>query len=286
MEPNSYKKQFTDFLNTHKEKQITLTNTTWQYFLSGYGKEAVLILHGGGSIAEAAFPYILEFEKKYTVIAPTLPGTLETTQDAINGILAILNFEQIEKVHIIGFSMGGMIAQTFIRKFPERVSSLILFVTMLPSESYAKKYARYGKMIGMFPKSWVKWLSKRSLRKQILSEKVPASKDEKDFWVDFFAWTFDMDKMNKDTLVSTSNVLVDYFDNYEFTPEDLKDYNGKILIFESDKDKVVVETERELLKKLYPHSQIITMQNSGHFGVGLLQPQVVIKQMMDFLGTK
>lgn len=46
--------------------------------------------------------------------------------DDINGLLEFL---KIEKAHVIGLSLGGMIVQNFIFKYPERVNKLVLINT-------------------------------------------------------------------------------------------------------------------------------------------------------------
>ena len=55
----------------------------------------------------------------------------------IKGLLDELG---IARVHMLGYSMGGTIAQEFVRQFPDRVSSLILCATMCggPRATYAK----------------------------------------------------------------------------------------------------------------------------------------------------
>src|ERR1700748_3538586 len=53
------------------------------------------------------------------------------------GLLDDLGFAQ---VHMLGYSMGGAIAQEFVRQFPARVKGLILCATMAggPSATYAE----------------------------------------------------------------------------------------------------------------------------------------------------
>src|SRR5512133_4043776 len=45
----------------------------------------------------------------------------------VHGLLDALG---IDRAHILGYSMGGAIAQEFVRQFPERVAGLVLCATM------------------------------------------------------------------------------------------------------------------------------------------------------------
>ena len=55
-------------------------------------------------------------------------------------VCGLLDELEIAHAHMLGYSMGGAIAQEFVRQFPDRVSSLILCVTMAggPRAKYAK----------------------------------------------------------------------------------------------------------------------------------------------------
>jgi pimeloyl-ACP methyl ester carboxylesterase len=75
-----------------------------------------------------------EFSKKYQVIAfdnrgigrtdaPDMPYSTKMMADDTVGLMNALS---IEKAHILGISMGGMIAQELALKYPQRVKSLIL----------------------------------------------------------------------------------------------------------------------------------------------------------------
>ncbi len=56
----------------------------------------------------------------------------------------------------------------------------------------------------------------------------------------------------------------DFMCNYRFTKDDLSDWNGEILIMESDDDNSVDETARKELKGLYPKACIYTFHQAGH----------------------
>jgi pimeloyl-ACP methyl ester carboxylesterase len=57
---------------------------------------------------------------------PPYPYTMDLFADDLKAVLDVNN---VEKAHILGVSMGGMIAQHFALKYPSRVKSLILVAT-------------------------------------------------------------------------------------------------------------------------------------------------------------
>ncbi|MFW9898999.1 MAG: alpha/beta fold hydrolase, partial [Candidatus Thorarchaeota archaeon] len=107
------------------------------YIKVGKGEFLVLI-HGTNTKLEAWNYQIEFFKEKMTVIAfdnrgagkssrPDYPYTMDMyVEDTIN-LLDHLNIQQ--KVHLCGISMGGMIAQKFVLKYPKRVKTLILLAT-------------------------------------------------------------------------------------------------------------------------------------------------------------
>ena len=54
--------------------------------------------------------------------------------------LGLLDFLEIDKVHVHGTSMGGMVAQVFAAKYPERVQSVVINCS-------AAKLDRYGRLL-------------------------------------------------------------------------------------------------------------------------------------------
>ena len=77
------------------------------------------------------------FGERFQVIAPDLPGYGENAdaeaQDSIAGfarwVLDTLTARGVERFHLVGHSMGGMIVQDMIAQAPDRVDRLVLYGT-------------------------------------------------------------------------------------------------------------------------------------------------------------
>jgi len=106
------------------------------YIKEGVGEPLVLI-SGLGSKMSWIFQ-IPFFKERMTVITlhnrgtgkssrPNYPYTMEMYLEDIRQLLEFLNIK--EKIHLCGISMGGMIAQHYVLKYPETVKTLILCAT-------------------------------------------------------------------------------------------------------------------------------------------------------------
>lgn len=95
---------------------------------------------------------------------------MDLTQDAI----AILDDYNIQKAHIVGFSMGGQIGQFLGAYFPQRVASLTLMAT---STSFREGFEAFegiygGNGLSAPIQEFVKWATQPRLEKQSYSDKV------------------------------------------------------------------------------------------------------------------
>ena len=106
------------------------------YFVSRTGQaEWILFIHAAfvnHNMFQAQFAY---FEKKYNLLAIDIIGHGQSTDtqkgDTIDKmskwIFDILRAEQIDQVHIVGVSLGAVLAQDFANRYPYAVSSLACF---------------------------------------------------------------------------------------------------------------------------------------------------------------
>lgn len=101
--------------------------------MQGAGAPVVLI-HGMGFGADYWTPQIEALAKKYHVIAWNMPGyggapalPHMSFPALTESLLTLLDSMAVSKAHIIGHSMGGMVALDFAATYPDRVRTLTLF---------------------------------------------------------------------------------------------------------------------------------------------------------------
>lgn len=251
--------QLLHFRATHIEKRCHVAGIEWCY-LSGGEKhdEALLLLPGVPGLGEMAFQHITRFEHTYHVIAPSYPAGITTIERLLEGILALLDHEQVQHVHVVGGSYSGMVAQCLVRRSPQRVCTLILDHTNPPSRERAREFKCYRLIFTLLPLKIIRLLLR--LGTALLSRGASV---QQVFWHSYFEQEI-IAKLTKEDYMSRIQVGTDFHTHAIFTQNDLTDWPGKLLIIEADNDTYVSARERTMLKGLYPFAQIYTFTKTGH----------------------
>ena len=96
------------------------------------GAQTVVFLHGIGAGPDSWNAQIDSLPEGFTGIAPRLSGLTNADDQefsltaAAAAVLDELDRSGIERAHLCGQSLGGMVATRFAIDYPERVSSLVL----------------------------------------------------------------------------------------------------------------------------------------------------------------
>lgn len=97
---------------------------------------AIVFLHGVGGAAEAWRPQLESFGVDHRAIAWDMPGyggsdplDKVTFPALAQALLRLFDHLEIERPHIVGHSLGGMIAQELLALYPDRAASLVLLAT-------------------------------------------------------------------------------------------------------------------------------------------------------------
>lgn len=107
------------------------------YEVHGSGAEAVLLIMGLGAVSFMWEGQIAAMEGRYRIIVmdnrgigrSDKPEGPYTTALMAQDAASVLDACQIERAHVVGISMGGMIAQELALNHPERVGALVLAAT-------------------------------------------------------------------------------------------------------------------------------------------------------------
>jgi len=104
--------------------------------IRGDGPETIVLLHGIGGSWQVSEFQLAEWSKKYRVVAWDMPGygdsaaLAEMTFEALaESLKALIDSIGAQHIILVGHSMGGMVAQTFVATYPERVTRLVLLST-------------------------------------------------------------------------------------------------------------------------------------------------------------
>lgn len=111
---------------------------------------AVLLLHGLGGDAAFWSAELAALGGRFRVLAVDLRGSGRTPgsaapfsiEDLAEDVLAVLDQARVESAHVVGFSMGGTVAQALAAAAPTRVRSLVLAATFARMSTQARLFLR------------------------------------------------------------------------------------------------------------------------------------------------
>ena len=117
-------------------RTLTTQDARIRYLRTGVGP-AVLLIQGAGVIGEGWRPQIDGWQHRFTCVAfdnrgighSTFSGGRLTVEAMAADALAIADAERLERFHVAGHSMGGLVAQHLALHAPHRVLSLALVCT-------------------------------------------------------------------------------------------------------------------------------------------------------------
>lgn len=117
---------------------MAVAGSELHYERRGRGAALLLIQGMGANAAHWGEPFLAELERDFELIAydhrgigrsAPLEGAGLTVAGLATDALALLDALEIDAAHVLGISMGGMVAQELALAAPERVRSLVLGAT-------------------------------------------------------------------------------------------------------------------------------------------------------------
>src|ERR1700730_14924593 len=120
-------------------RKATIDNVEIHYLTAGQGP-AVILLHGYAETSRMWRPIIPLLAKKFTVIAPDLPGIGDSAipSDKIDMITsakrihALVRSLGVERARVVGHDIGLMLAYAYAVQFPAETEKLVLMDAFLP----------------------------------------------------------------------------------------------------------------------------------------------------------
>lgn len=267
------------FRAEHPCRYLDIAGVRWEYLVGGQntlGAETLLLLTGGLRVAETAFVYVGLFENTYRVIVPTYPP-VATIDEIIEGVATILDAEHASQVLVLGQSYGGLMAHSFVSRYPDRVKKIV-FSSAGPfalTEGQQKLLKMIADLFSRLPERLLKGLWLRTLRPLI---SVPPA--ETAFWQTYLADLFEH-RLTKADVLSHFRVATDAFKKYGYTLRAPERWPGPTLTIGGAKDPASTQSDRQQIAEFYPQAQMYVIPNAGHT-VGMDKPEEYATAVREF----
>jgi len=238
-------------------------------------KFPLVLIHGFLGSSEMWKPQINFLKDHYRVIAPDLPGFGQSNNvdpcDSINlmakSILDVIEKKNIEKFHLLGHSMGGMIVQEITKLAGDKIEKLICYGTG-PRGEMPERFETIDQ-------------SRNKLKKEGLD--ITANRIAKTWFVDgdkseYFYLCSNAGKL---TTVEAADASLLAMKNWNGL-EKLKNIKNKTLIIWGDQDRSYNKNQVQTLNQNILDSKLIIFEGCSH-NAHLENPEKFNKTIHDFL---
>ena len=245
-------------------------------YIGDEGKGFPLVLvHGFLGSSKMWEPQIDFFKDYFRVITPDLPGygksnkakSHNSIQSIANLLLDCLEEKKIDKFHLLGHSMGGMVVQEMAKKDRDKISKLVCYST-----------GPRGEMPGRFETIDQ---SRENLKKkglEITAKNIAKTWFLKGEDVKYFDICIEAGKQTSLETADNSLVAIKNWNGVD----SLKDIKNETLIIWGDQDKSYNLEQIQTLENNIENSTLIIFKNCAH-NVHLEQPSQFNKTIKDFL---
>ena len=188
--------------------------------------------------------------------------------------LGLMNQLSIEKAHILGVSMGGMIAQELAINYPERVNKLILGCTFARIDETSGFSPEISKELEVYSKSSRDNVSSQKLAISIIDSSVNKGASRMIL----------LPLMKVAIRSSPLNGFVEQLD--ALLGHDAKDRLGRItastLVIVGTDDRVIRTVSSDVIANLVPKSKLVKLKGGSHAFSGEMSGEFN-KAVLDFL---
>jgi len=256
------------------------------------GKEdgyPILLIHGFGVKKEVWMAQVGDLSQHFKVIRFDNRGSGKSSRPSgtnmeifTDDIKNLLDYLQIEKTHVMGWSLGGMIAQNFVLKYPEKVDKLILICTVpgYPTEEgpeIYKKMRLYELEIGSEKAFWETARANYYSTYRREMEKDPKKKYF-DIWsAEDFIKFLSLDPSTPQDIINQAEALKTHR-----TFDRLKEIKNQTLLIAASHDRLTPQVTMKEMHQQIPNSSLTVIEKAGHYAPMTRTPEVN-KAIIEFL---
>lgn len=262
------------FRASHSTRSLVVAGQEWRYLLGGEGERMAVLLHGSDGDGESLFGLMAQLERAYCVLAPTFPEgvtNIAVLADGLAGLLATLGQE---RALVIGYSLGGYVAQTLAWRHPELVAALALLNTGAPAREAVRGEALRMALLDMTPASVVRSGAGVGAAWALRLESPGLDRGAEGFWRDYLAVM--ARRVGKARMRDHGRLVIDFLGGQAPKTVALGQHmQPAVLLVDAGRDRTIEPAERRALHALYPQAARATLPNAGHLSVQT-QPELYL----------
>ncbi|ORX78778.1 alpha/beta-hydrolase [Anaeromyces robustus] len=247
MTSRTFSQDLKDFLSTHSYQEITIKNAKFKYILAGKQENPSIVFLNGLNMQEAWIKYFEAFETNYRVLMMEYPITPKTNNELLDLIAELLKRLNIKKPIIIGASDGGLLAQIYVRRFPDNINGLILITTITIDSSYVEDIKKelpasiYQIIFNIIPYS----ILKKKLIGKVSTYFNDETLSEQEYGKSFFE-TISSDNYYKKKFIHCFGLVNEMSKHEKFKTNEFESVRNKILVLHPEKDLFKKEDQDKL----------------------------------------
>jgi pimeloyl-ACP methyl ester carboxylesterase len=234
-----------------------------EYYVEGAGPPLLMIMGFAGQASSWSEPFLEQLRPHFTVIRFSNRGTGEsdrpeaptTVRMMADDAAALLRALGIERAHLLGASMGGMIAQEFALSYPEMLNGLVLCCTTTGGAGHVAANAEVFAMMMPAPGLSREDQIRKAWPAMSTREFIETGRD----FMEMMLWTSLINPTPIETIVKQMGA-VQGFDAYDR----LGGIKAPTLVVHGDADVLVPTANGRTLHERIPGSQLAIISGVGH----------------------
>ncbi len=240
--------------------EVKVGDINMYYEVHGEGEPLVLICGASVSV-DMMYAFIPVYSPEYKLVifdnrgagqsdAPDIPYT---TAMMANDLAGLLDTIEVDSAHIMGTSMGGMIAQELALRHPDRVKSLILACTYCggPSSSIITDPEMMQRMADLPPKEGLMEIMRLCISQKFL--------DENPGLLEQIA-----EQMMQHPISPHGQMRQTEAEMGHNTYERLPEIKMPTMIIHGDDDRIIPVENANILASRIPGAELAILKNAGH----------------------
>ena len=239
---------------------------------------AVLFVQGVGIVGEGWRPQIDDLKKEYTCFSfdnrgiggSTVLGPHPLSVEAMaEDALAILDGERVDRFHLVGHSLGGVIAQEIALRAPARVRSLSLLCTFARGKQGAR--LTWDILVGgLRTRLGTRKMRRRAFLELIMPAKHVAELSDADAYAVELAPLFGHDLADSPAIAMKQLAALGKYDALDR----LRSVSIPTLVISAAHDRIALPAFGQELASTIPGAEYVELDDVGH-GVPIHRPETV-----------